>query len=324
MNDLNEYLTIFDGITPFEGEVPPGYHVDFLGALVDARFKALWSDPALAQGGHTKTEPPALTLDGWNSEVWFEAVDWVVAAREARDRFVMVTLGAQYGAQAVGACRALQILNPMPYRLVAVEPIPEQVEWIKKHMRDNGIDPDRQWILPLALSHDHEPVFFPVGAPGSGSQNCFSTNELIAREHYVAELTARDPAKALRELVLHNRTGITKQLADGLGSEADIQLVSAVTLEDVLGPFDFVDFLEADIQESEILVFPPCIDLLRRKVRRIHIGTHGAHVHRELHELFARSGWELVFSYEPDSRFDTDYGSFLTNDGVLTVRNPDL
>jgi hypothetical protein len=95
-------------------------------------------------------------------------------------------------------------------------------------------------------------------------------------------------------------------------------------LNEILGPFDTIDYLEADIQQSEILVFPPFIDLLRRKVRRIHIGTHGKDVHSALHDLFADSGWEMIFSYEPNGHFESSLGAFETNDGVLTVRNPDL
>jgi hypothetical protein len=101
-------------------------------------------------------------------------------------------------------------------------------------------------------------------------------------------------------------------------------VLSAVTLADVLGPFELVDYLECDIQQSEILVFPPFIDLLREKVRRVHIGTHGKDVHAELHRLFETDGWQIVFSYEPNSSFTTDLGAFSTNDGVLTVRNPQL
>jgi 3-oxoacyl-(acyl-carrier-protein) synthase len=52
-----------------------------------------------------------------------------------------ITLGACFAAQAVGAYRALQMLNPMPCKLVAVEPEPENIPWIRRHMRDNGIDP---------------------------------------------------------------------------------------------------------------------------------------------------------------------------------------
>jgi len=63
---------------------------------------------------------------------------------------------------------------------------------------------------------------------------------------------------------------------------------------------------------------------LRRKVRRIHIGTHGRAVHIALHDLFAKDGWEIVFSFEPNATHESALGTFSTNDGVLTVRNPDV
>ena len=77
--------------------------------------------------------------------------------------------------------------------------------------------------------------------------------------------------------------------------------MSAVTLVDILTPLTHVDYLEADIQQSEILVFPPSMDLLKRKVRRIHIGTHGKDVHDALCGMFRRDGWHIVFHFEPNS-----------------------
>jgi hypothetical protein len=260
-----------------------------------------------------------------DAEAWFEAVDWVVAAREARERYVMITLGANYGAQAVGACRALQVVNPMPYKLVAVEPVPENRAWIEQHMRNNGIDPAQQWIVPLAISDKTEPLYFPVGGPGIGSNNCYSTNEMAARKEYADTfINANRAAEALRNLLMHNTTGLMRDLVPGRNVMAEIKLVSSITLAELLGPFEVVDYLESDIQQSEILVFPPFMDLLRKKVRRIHIGTHGKDVHWQLHDLFADKGWEMVFSYEPNARHQSALGSFETNDGVLTVRNPDL
>jgi len=322
MNDLQAYANIFDGIRPWAGHVPSGYQVDFLGTLTDAKFRSMWGvDPKSAGGAHVQTQVPTIK-DG---EGWFEAVNWVAAAREARERYVMVTLGACYGAQAVGSCRALQLLNAMPYKLIAVEPEPENYEWTAKHMRHNGIDPDMQWLVQHAISDRNVPVYFPVGSPGTGAQNCFSTNQQGARELYVKQIVDRGKVEnALRNLILNNTTGIITSLVPGYDFSAEIKLVSSVTLKDILGPFDFIDYVESDIQQSEILVFPPFIDLLRRKVRRIHIGTHGVEVHRTLHQLFERGGWEIVFSYEPNATHSSALGNFVTNDGVLTVRNPSL
>ena len=239
----------------------------------------------------------------------------------------MITLGACYGAQAVGSYRTLQQLNPMPCKLVAVEPVPENLEWVARHFRDNGLNPDEHWLVPHAIAGDIAPVLFPIGAPGTGAQNAVSTNNRDARNYYVDLFTnagAEAANTALRNLLLHNTTGLARDLVPGTDFKAEIQLVSAVTLHELLGPFDHIDFLESDIQQSEIEVFPPFIDLLRRKVRRILIGTHGKDVHQALHNLFTVNGWDIQFSFEPNGRYDTALGSFETNDGVLTVVNPDL
>ena len=322
MNRLEQFADLLDAIPPWRGRVPRGYLADFLGVFTDGRFRTMFGvDPDALAEREVATRAPAIA-DG---EYWFEVVNWIAAAREARQRFVMVTLGACYGGPAVASCRVLQRLNPMPYRLVAVEPEPETCGWIAQHMRHNGIDPDAQWILPCAISDRNEPVLFPVGAPGSGAQNCYSTNEDAAREFYARELIASGrAAEGLINLLTRNTTGIAKDLAPGHDFKAEIKLVSAVTLRDVLAPFEFVDYLDSDIQQSEILVFPPFLDLLRRKVRRIHIGTHGNDVHRSLHELFESAGWEIVFSYAPNATHASALGEFTVNDGVLTVRNPAL
>jgi hypothetical protein len=75
------------------------------------------------------------------------------------------------------------------------------------------------------------------------------------------------------------------------------------------------------MQQSEIVVFPPAMDILKARVRRVHIGTHGGEVHAELTRLLRRDGWSIVFDYAPNSQFDTPLGSFSTNDGVLSAVN---
>lgn len=324
MSDLKQYSEIFSEIMPWYGQVPVGYTVDFIGVLTSKDFLVDGYHPAFVDGAELAMQRPRLA-DRENGEFWFEAADWVLAVKEARECFVMITLGALYGYQAVGSCRMLQLLNPMPYKLVAIEPIPENVEWVKRHMRDNGIDPDEQWIVQACISDRKEPVLFPVGSPGLGAQNCIATNNESARVDYVEELVNGGRVEdALRSLLLDNSTGLQKDIIAGRGALGEIKLVSTVTLEEVLGPFERVDLLEADIQQSEIIVFPPFRELLKRKVHRIHLGTHGQDVHDALHQMFVEDGWDVVFSYGPDSVHQTELGSFSTNDGVLSVRNPNV
>ena len=322
MNDLENFRDVFRGITPYAGTPPKGFLVDFLGTLTDSRFRVDFNGNPETDGGSPVTTRLPVIEDG---EGWFEAVNWVEAARAARDRYVMITLGACYGGQAVGAQCALAALNPMPYRLVAVEPEPVNMQWVRKHFADNGIDPDRQWLLQHAISASNEPVYFPIGAPGSGAQNCFATNESAARANYFEYFVKSGTAvEALRAILLRGTTGLEKDLIPGMNFKAEIKSVSSVTLPDVLGPFDLVDYLEADMQQSEIVVFPPHMDMLKARVRRVHIGTHGGDVHAELARLLRRDGWNIVFDYAPNSKFDTPLGKFSTNDGVLSAVNPNL
>jgi hypothetical protein len=324
-NDLRKFAGIFDGIDGWSGVVPAGFVVDFFGTHTRKRFLEIWgTQTTAADGREQRALPPSLT-DGANSELWFEAADWVLAAREARGRYVMITLGANYGYQAVGSCRALQLLNPMPYKLVAVEPIPDNMDWVRCNMRDNDIDPDEQWLLQAAIGANNDPVLFPIGSPGLGAQNCIATNEVAARMQYLRDFVAQGQTEeALRNILLHNTTGLRQDIIKGKNLFGEIRFVSAITLRDVLGPLERVDLLESDLQESEILVFPPFRSLLKRKVHRMHIGTHGRAVHQSLLQMFIDDGWEIVFSYEPETAHESVLGRFTVNDGVLSIRNPDV
>ena len=322
MNELQGFVDLLKRTPPFCGTVPAGHIADFLGTLTSTDFSSDVRFPLETQGERRIATAAPTVTDG---EIWFEAVDWFEAAREARDRFVMVTLGAWYGAQAVGSYRALQCLNPLPCKLVAVEPEPLKFAQLVQHMRTNRIDPADHWLVRSAISDRNDPILFPLGAPGTGRHNCISTNEAEERARYVKEIIDSGQLEpALRDLLLRNSTGLRRNLREGDEFVAEIGFVSAVTLADILGPFDRVDLLEADIQQSEVLVFPPFMPQLKRKVRRVHIGTHGDPAHDLLLDLFSRDGWTILFNYGPDRLHETTFGAFQTSDGILTAINPDL
>ena len=80
-----------------------GYLADFLGTFTDVKFRPMSGLDRAAVGGRKLTTDLPKLGGGENGEGWFEAVNWIAAAREARERFVMISLGAHYGAQLVGA-----------------------------------------------------------------------------------------------------------------------------------------------------------------------------------------------------------------------------
>jgi FkbM family methyltransferase len=268
-----EIERLLELIAPWSGDVPPGYAVDFLGILIDGNF--LWNEADPFGGHHVSTTRPTVANYG---EGWFEVADWLASAHEARGRYVAISLGAAFGRQLVGAWKAVQALNPLPTLLVAVEPVPENCAWMRSHMVTNGIDPDDHWIIEAAIAADNQPVLFPVGAPGSGRNSCVEINAEPFRRTAM-ELLRRDGTceRVLENILLYNSTGIVRDLGFGLNGE--IKFVSAVTLRDVLTPIDRVDLLEVDIQRSEAEILSPAMDLVSRKVRRVHVGTHGSDVH---------------------------------------------
>jgi hypothetical protein len=319
-SDVDRFAEIdrlFESITPWSGDVPPGYAVDFLGILIDGKF--IWNEVGPFGGGHVSTDRPTVANYG---EGWFEVADWLASAQGASGRYVVVSLGAAFGRQLVGAWKAMQALNPLPTLLVAVEPVPENCAWMRSHMATNGIDPDDHWIIQAATAADNEPVLFPVGAPGTGLNSCVEINAAPFRRTAI-DLLRRDSAceRVLENILLHNSTGIVRDLGFGLSGE--VKFVSAVTLRDILAPLDRVDLLEVDIQRSEAEIFPPAMQLVSRKVRRVHIGTHGSDVHDMLRALFGRAGWDIVFDYGPGKHV-TPRGPLDLGDGILTARNPAL
>ncbi len=322
VNDLAAHMDIFEGMQPFSGYVEKGFLVDFIGQRTDARFRSIWGvEPEATGGCEVQTDMPDLG----SGEDWFEFYNWVAAAKEARGSYVMMTLGSCYGGQAVGSYLALQALNPMPAKLVAVDGVPENMEMTRKQFRDNGINPDDHWMVEAAMSGDNKPVLFPIGAPGSGVQNCIMTNS-GANRMAILDLAKKAGAteRLAQSLLMRNSTDLTIDLAPGTEYDfnGEITFVSAVTLMDLLAPFTRVDFVEADLQQSESVVFPPAMDVLTKKVRRVLLGTHGRDTHDRMEALFRERGWDIVFSYPPEQTYETPFATFEMNDGVITAVNP--
>jgi hypothetical protein len=315
---IEEFEELLKLIKPWSGDVPAGYVVDFLGILTDGSFLRTNTGPFL--GGPVSTALPTVPTYG---DRWFEVADWLASAYEAKDRYVAVSLGAAYGTQLVGAWKVLQAINPLPSRLVAVEPVAENCAWIRSHMATNGIKPDDHWIIQAAMGNDNEPILFPVAEPGVSGNNCVATNSAQVRRICIDTLQRDGECEhVLESIFLYNSTGIVRDVGGGFSGE--VKFVSAITLQDVLGPLDRVDLLEVDIQESEVNVFPPYMTLVSRKVRRVHVGTHGRQAHNLIRGAFSKAGWEIIFDYSPDTHHLTERGPLALSDGVFTARNPQV
>ena len=240
----------------------------------------------------------------------------------ARGRFVMVELGGGYAARSVDAHRALQNLNPMPCQLVIVEAEPTHFAWAKRHLEANGIDPADHWLIKAAVSVDSDPKLFMRGA-GVYYNGIVEPADVETVVKQIIDVNNTE--QALRNLMTAGRCGMQIPYNSAAGRDLfDYEFVSTIPLADILAPLPHVDLMDIDIQGAEDTAIEPAMDLLNRRVKRVHLGTHGADIHRGLWELFFEHEWICEFDYPPFSQNATPWGQFETMDGILHFQNSRL
>jgi hypothetical protein len=257
-----------------------------------------------------------------DGEPFFEFAAIQKAVRAARERFIMVELGGGYAARSVDAHKLLQDLNPMPCQLVVVEAEPTHFQWIKRHFIANGIDPGAHWLLNAAVSYDSDPLLFMRGA-GLFFNSIVDPGNI---DRIIGEIIKMDASEqVVKNLISGGVCGMQIPFHSDAGVDLfDYGFVSAMPLNDILTPLPHVDLMDIDIQGAESIVIEPAIDLLNAKVKRLHIGTHGADIHAGLWDLFFENEWTCEFDYAPSSQHDTPWGRFETVDGILHLHNARL
>ena len=330
MNDLENALEALSGLKPWTGEVPAGNLANFLGVLTSLDY---FADPASQVSNATSQDedlervraaPYSLSTrvpEVGDGESFFEWVDVITAVRAARERFVMVELGGGYGSRSVDAHAALSMLGPLPEMFVVVEAMPQHIAWAHDHFTANGLDPSTHWLVNALVNETGRPELF------AHSSGVYYSNILDAptRQRVFDAISSEGYLEPVaRNLILEGRMGVTLPVAGGSGAAMDVDFISAMRLDTILAPLPLVDFLDVDIQFAEERVIPDAIDVIGRKVKRAHIGTHAPPIHQMLEGLLRERGWQIVFSYLPYTNVDTPYGAFATKDGILSAVNPTL
>ncbi len=321
MNELGPLVETFAKIEPWRGSSIDGSFANFLGVMTDLEFVARHHPSNAGQesgNGAAETHMPKVE-DG---EPFFEFAAIHKAVLAARERFVMVELGGGYAARSVDAYRALQNLNPMPCQLVIVEAEPTHFAWAKRHLEANGIDPREHWLIKAAVSADSNPKLFMVGS-GIYYNGIVSPSDVAEVAEEIVKLDNTEAA--LRNLMAAGRCGMEIPYNSAAGMDLfDYKFVSAIPLADILAPLPHVDLMDIDIQGAEDTAIHPAMDLLNSRVRRVHIGTHGADIHSGLWDLFFEHEWVCEFDYPPFNKNSTPWGDFETTDGILHLYNPRL
>ncbi len=228
----------------------PGFFTDFLGV----KTRCSYLPPSYAQfSGHVEQPGDAAVPLHETAE----SLALMAAVDEAGDILTVVELGAGWGPWLVaGAAAARQ--RGKHYRLIGVEADPGHLDFMRTHMRDNGVDPYGQKLIHAVVGAEDGTAHFPV---------------------------LPDPSADW---------GATAAFAgDGHRTATQYVAIPSIAIATALSGTDRVDLMHCDIQGAEADALTAAIDAVSAKVRRLVVGTHGRSIEERLHALLAGHGWTV-------------------------------
>jgi FkbM family methyltransferase len=290
-----EHHRIFRNAELWSGRIADHIDVDFLGAREDKQFFLLeWRD---VERDFSKTHDQWANLPEF-SEEYFEWIDLLAAVKTAKDRFVMMELGAGYGRWLMRAAAAIKRYNPIPFMLIGVEGEPIHVEWMKLNFRNNGLNSDAHRVLHAAIGESSGTAYFPVGDPHGWGQ-------------FILDDDKPGPQKSRHSGIAYDEQFL-----------AQLAPVRLVTIEEAAAGEQLIDFIDMDIQGAEAAVMAQAIDFCSNRVRIIHIGTHSRLLEDRVRDIFRKAGWLPRFDFPNFSNTPTEYGTLAFYDGVQSWANP--
>jgi hypothetical protein len=275
---------------------------DYLGVMTQAHMlPPHWVSPAFSD------QPPPPRFD----EEYFEWIDILESVSEARGTFTMLEVGAGYARWAVRGWAAAR-RRGLDVRLGIVEADPQHMVWAKSHLAFNTVPASDAMFFEVAVGTTRGRTVFVVDMPPDRPGN-------NPKDWYGQALAWDNPLESDKPQRMYYGKPLLELPDQWGGVEVEI-----VPLEEVLRPFDFVDLADFDIQGVEGKVIEASVDILTRKVRRLHIGTHSREIDASLPRVLGAAGWRCLRAY-PCLRWNrTEFGWIDFNDGVQTWINPRL
>ena len=284
----------------FNGEVPGGFQLeDFLGSISRLEFRGVTprAEPTFVQSQY----PPF----GDDYFEWIAILESVIAARSS---YTMFELGAGFGRWAVTAAMAAKRFNPnMPVQITAVEAEPVHFAWMRTHFADNGFNPDQHRLIHAAINDSPGAADFYIEFREYEDPRLWY-GQSLAPDHDPVEEIEND--SYLGHKVRRHKTG-AKSIS-----------IPTIRLAELLDPVDKVDLIDLDIQGEEGNAIRSSIEVLNRKVKRLHIGTHSPVIEAELRELLSAHRWICKMDFAGSTTHATEFGTIAFGDGTQSWVNP--
>jgi FkbM family methyltransferase len=285
MNDL----AFLRGFADAERRPVAGCIVDFVGSATDCRFVA-----ALAKAdGQVEGIPRPANFHS-------KAGEWIGCLRsvgEARDRFVMVELGAGWGPWLAVCGIAARRRGVADISLIGVEGDAGHFGFLEEHLRRNGFDPAEHDLRRAIVAARSGVALFPIPASPAADYGLAPLD--LADEAAIAMFFERNPQ----------------------ASRADYARVAAVTPAELFAAHARIDLVHIDIQGGEADLLEAAMADFTARVRRVVVGTHGRSIEERLHKAFGDAGWRL--EHDDPCRMAIVAGRpLLAQDGAQVWLNP--
>jgi FkbM family methyltransferase len=274
----------------------PGYITNFLGVITSVSYIARLNDAP----GHVEGVPRGHNFHCHVSE-------WIAGLRGVElsgDDFVVVELGAGWGPWMVNLCRAAQIQGAKRVLAIGCEADETHCQYLTRHLAENGFT-DHARVFQGAIGLDKGYTLFPIPDDAAGD---WAMRPIFCKTQQEAQAILDDPQ------VHRDHRGL---------SFKGYRSVPCYSLTEVLEGVDVVDVLHIDVQGTELELVRHNLQLLKRRVRYLVIGTHSRRIEGGLIESLLSEGWEL--EVEEPCTFDIKHPWFEVQlDGTQGWRNPTL
>jgi len=237
-----------------------GYISDFLGIHHNINF---FPKHYMERSGQVFQKLP-IPDDGFHAET-IEYVACLTSVENAGSSYTMFELGAGWGPWMSIAGTAARKKGIKNINLIGVEGIHNKISFIKKHLTENLLRPETE---------DMKTCFKDV--------NSIIYDGVINTDGNEVEfLDSPD-------------TEYGASLVDGVnrGSRGK-NTVKGYSLSVISSDYDYIDFIHIDIQGYELELVKKSIDILRKKVRFLFIGTHSREIEGELLNILYENNFKL-------------------------------
>jgi len=239
-----------------------GYITDFLGIRHSVSF---FPKHYLKNSGVVFQRLP-IPDDGFHAET-IEYVACLTSIENVGSTYTMFELGAGWGPWMSIAGTAAKRKGISTINLIGVEGEHNKMSFIKKHLTENGLRPDTE-EMKACLNNVNTTIYDGV-INTTGNDMEFPDAD-------------------------HDAYGAS--LVEGVGNGLFLKnsLVKGYSLSAISSEYDYIDFVHIDIQGYEEELVSKSINILKKKVKFLFIGTHSREIEGHLINILYENNFRLI------------------------------